>query len=103
MKYLTCFVMLLLTVPVWAATYIEKSGNKCPYGYSDTQGKYCKSYSDEPKQVLTKTGGKCPPGWSDTRGNYCVNNSSTRQDVIVKSGKDCPMGYYNTRGGYCKR
>jgi hypothetical protein len=102
MKFLIC-TPILFSTSVLAGTYIEKSGNKCPYGYTDTSGKYCKSYSDQPKQVLTKTGGKCPPGWSDTRGNYCVNNSSYRDDVIVKSGKKCPTGYRNTRGGYCKR
>ena len=102
MKFLICLLMAFGTA-AWAETYIEKSGNKCPYGYSDTKGKYCKSYSDQPKQVLTKTGGKCPPGWSNTRGNYCVNTSSHQDDVIVKSGKKCPTGYYNTRGGYCKR
>lgn len=102
MKLLTLLLFVFCT-PVWADTYIEKSGNKCPYGYADTSGKYCKSYSDQPKQVLTKTGGKCPPGWSDTKGNYCVNNSSRQEDVIIKSGNKCPIGYRDTRGGYCKR
>lgn len=96
-------VLFLFSISVCADTYIEKSGNKCPPGYSDTQGKYCRSYSDQPKQVLTKTGGKCPPGWSDTKGNYCINNSSQTDDVIVKSGNQCPSGYRDTRGGYCKR
>ena len=102
MRFLYCLLFVLSTC-VRADTYIEKSGNKCPPGYSDTQGKYCKSYSDQPKQVLTKTGGKCPPGWSNTRGNYCVNNSHRQDDVIVKSGDTCPIGYRDTRGGYCIR
>ena len=96
-------ILILFCTSVFADSYIEKSGNKCPPGYSDTKGKYCKTYSDQPKQVLTKTGGKCPPGWSDTKGNYCVNNSSRQEDVIIKSGNSCPSGYRNTRGGYCKR
>jgi hypothetical protein len=102
MKFLICTLMVFSGY-AWADTYIEKSGNKCPPGYSDTKGKYCRTYSDQPKQVLTKTGGKCPPGWSDTKGNYCVNNSNYQEDVIVKSGNSCPTGYRNTRGGYCKR
>ena len=102
MKFLA-YILILITTPSFADTYIEKSGNKCPPGYSDTKGHYCRTSSDQPKQVLTKTGGKCPPGWSNTKGNYCVNNSSRRDDVIVKSGDKCPPGYGNTRGGYCKR
>ena len=97
------FFMIVVSTAVNATSYIEKSGNKCPPGYSDTSGKYCKTYSEQPKQVLTKTGGKCPPGWSNTKGNYCVNRSSSQDDVIIKSGKSCPSGYRNTQGGYCKR
>jgi hypothetical protein len=99
------FIILILisTTSALADTYIEKSGNKCPPGYSDTKGNYCRSYSDEPKQVLTKTGGKCPPDWSNTKGNYCVNSGRDPDDVIVKSGDKCPSGYSNTQGGYCKR
>jgi hypothetical protein len=102
MKFLA-YLLIAFTLPALADTYIEKSGNKCPPGYYDTKGAYCKSSSDTPKQVLTKTGGKCPPGWSNTKGNYCVNNSSREEDVIVKSGDKCPSGYRNTQGGYCKR
>ena len=101
MKFL--IILILFSTPAIADTYIEKSGNKCPPGYSATKGNYCRSFSDEPKQVLTKTGGKCPPGWSNTKGNYCVNNSKERDDVIVKSGSKCPSGYRNTQGGYCRR
>lgn len=100
---LLAFMLIAFCSAVNADTYIEKSGNKCPPGYSDTKGHYCKTYNDQPKQVLTKTGGKCPPGWSNTKGNYCVNNSKRHDDVIVKSGDKCPNGYRNTRGGYCKR
>ena len=102
MKFLA-YILIIFTLPALADTYIEKSGNKCPTGYSDTKGAYCRSSSDQPKQVLTKTGEKCPPGWSNTKGNYCVNNSSSQDDVIVKSGYQCPNGYRNTQGGYCKR
>lgn len=102
MKFLA-YLLILFSTPALADTYIEKSGNKCPPGYSDTKGAYCRSFSEDPKQVLTKTGGKCPPGWSNTKGNHCVNNSSEREDVIVKSGDKCPPGYSNTRGGYCRR
>jgi hypothetical protein len=102
MKFIA-YWLIAFCASVSADTYIEKSANKCPLGYSDTSGNYCKSYSDEPKQVLTKTGGKCPPGWSNTKGNYCVNNGREPDDVIVKSGNKCPSGYSDTRGGYCKR
>jgi hypothetical protein len=97
------YLLILFSTSAIADTYIPKSGNKCPPGYSDTKGAYCRSSSDQPKQVLTKTGGKCPVGWSNTKGNYCVNNSSRQDDVIVKSGDKCPNGYRNTQGGYCKR
>jgi len=102
MRYLALVLIAFCSTSI-ADTYIEKSGNKCPPGYSDTKGAYCRSSSDQPKQVLTKTGGKCPPGWSNTKGNYCVNNSKNYDDVIVKSGDKCPTGYRNTKGGYCKR
>jgi hypothetical protein len=92
MKFLA-YILIVFSVSVSADTYIEKSGNKCPPGYSDTSGNYCKSSSEEPKKVLTKTGGKCPPGWSDTKGNYCVNNSTRQENVIVKSGNKCPKRY----------
>jgi len=97
------YLLVAFSTAVSADTYIEKSGNKCPPGYSDTSGNYCRSYSNEPKQVLTKIGGECPPGWSNTKGNYCVNNTTRQDNVIVKSGSKCPSGYSDTRGGYCKR
>ncbi len=100
---LLVYMIIIFCPSVSAETYIEKSGKKCPPGYSNTQGHYCKSYSDQPKQVLTKTGGKCPPGWRNTRGNYCVNVRNTYDDIIIKSGDECPAGYRNTRGRYCKR
>ena len=71
MKFL--IILILFSTSAIADTYIDKSGNKCP------------------------------PGYSDTKGNYCVNNSREREDVIVKSGDRCPSGYSNTRGGYCRR
>ena len=102
MKFLT-YILIIFSTTAIADTYIEKSGKKCPPGYYNTKGQYCRSSSDQPKQVLRKTGGKCPPGWSNTKGNYYVNNSKYHDDVIVKSGDKCPTGYRNTRGGYCKR
>jgi len=35
-------ILILFSAPAIADTYIEKSGNKCPGGYSDTQGGYCR-------------------------------------------------------------
>ena len=62
---------------------------------------FCASVSAD--TYIEKSGNKCPPGWSNTKGNYCVNNSASQDDVIVKSGDKCPPGYSNTRGGYCKK
>jgi len=45
MKYLA-YILILFSASALADTYIEKSGNKCPPGYSDTSGAYCRSSSD---------------------------------------------------------
>ena len=41
MKFLA-YILILFTTSALADTYIEKSGNKCPYGYCDTPLGYCR-------------------------------------------------------------
>jgi hypothetical protein len=55
-------------------TYVEKVGDDCPLGYSNTRGPWCYKANREampPAGAIQRVGDDCPLGYSK-RKDYCV-------------------------------